>query len=64
VSAEVGRNDKNLTYNQWGRKVTGWSSICIYEWAIHKETGKTLDVLRRKKMKQIESESSDLRKID
>ena len=55
MSAEAGRDDKNLTYNQWGQKVTGWSSICIYEWAIHKETGKTLDVLRRKKWNKLKA---------
>jgi hypothetical protein len=52
-------NEENLTYNQWGQKITGWSSICIYEWAIHKELGKTLDELRMKRIEQIESETSD-----
>lgn len=52
-------NEENMTYNQWGQKITGWSSICIYEWAIHKESDKTLNELRMKKIEQIESNSSD-----
>jgi hypothetical protein len=39
-----------LTYNQWGKSVTGWSSICIYEWAIHPQFGKTLDQLREERL--------------
>lgn len=56
---EVVFKGERLTYNQWGQKVTGWSSICIYEWAIHKESGKTLHQLRMEKIKQIESENFD-----
>lgn len=44
-----------LKYNAWGQKVTGWSSICIYEWAIKSENGKTLDQLRREKMDELEN---------
>ncbi len=50
--------EEKLTYNQWGQKVTGWSSICIYEWAIHEGSGKTLNELRMEKMEQIESKTS------
>ena len=42
-----------MTFNQWGQKATGWSAICIYEWAIHIAKGKSLDELRREKMEEI-----------
>lgn len=47
--------DSVLKYNAWGQKVTGWSSICIYEWAIKSENGKTLYQLRREKMAELEN---------
>jgi hypothetical protein len=46
----VNYQGNKITYNQWGQDVTGWSSICIYEWAIKLESEKTLDNLRREKM--------------
>lgn len=52
---EVMFNGEQLTYNQWGQKVTDWSSICIYDWAV-REDGKTLGELREDKMAQ-ETES-------
>lgn len=47
---QVKFNNATLTYNEWGETVTGWSSICIYEWAIMISTGQTLDQLRREKI--------------
>jgi hypothetical protein len=41
---------KTVTFNEWGREVTGWSSICIYDWAVLK--GKTLSSLRAERMQQ------------
>jgi len=38
-----------MSYNDWGQKVTGWSSIDIYEWAIKKDVNKSLDELRMEK---------------
>lgn len=55
---EVEYNEKKLTYNQWGELVTGWSSICIYEWAILEGTDKTLDYFRRIKLEEEENEAS------
>lgn len=40
---EVNFNEENLRYNEWGMKVTGWSGINIYKWAICKKSGKTLE---------------------
>jgi len=41
-----------MTYNQWGQKITGWSSICIYEWAKKKGTNETIGELRDRKMQE------------
>ena len=41
---------KTVTFNEWGREVTGWSSICIYDWAVL--NGKTLSSLRAERMQQ------------
>ena len=35
-----------LSYNEWGKKVTGWSVINIYEWLILKDSNKSLAELR------------------
>jgi hypothetical protein len=45
-----------MSYNQWGQKVTGWSSINIYEWTVIPEKDKTLDELRTEKMEELESQ--------
>jgi len=49
---------ETIKYNEWGLKVTGWSSICIYEWAILESKGETLFKLRAKKMKELTNDSS------
>ncbi len=51
-------NFKNhkMTYNQWGQKVTGWSSINIYEWTLLLDKNKTLSELRAEKMDELEAE--------
>jgi len=48
----VNYNGQKMTYNQWGLTVTGWSSICIYDQAIHTSSGHTLDKLRKDKMEE------------
>jgi hypothetical protein len=48
--ATVRYRGENLTFNQRGSKVTGWSSICIYEWAKKKNDNSTLADLRTLKM--------------
>jgi hypothetical protein len=45
---------ESLTFNEWGSKVTGWSSICIYEWVKKKDGTQTLAELREMKMDEIE----------
>lgn len=37
---------ETLSYNDWGQKVTGWSKIGIYDWAVSLKDGKTLAKLR------------------
>ncbi|RJF78204.1 hypothetical protein D3877_24105 [Azospirillum cavernae] len=31
---DVEFNGARMTYNQWGRAVTGWSAICVYDWVM------------------------------
>lgn len=45
---------EKLRYNDWGQQITGWSAICIYEWATLAGQDKTLDELRKGRM-QIEN---------
>jgi hypothetical protein len=50
--------DANMSFNDWGQKVTGWSSICIYDWATTPE-GKTLSELRTRRMEEEEKLEKD-----
>ena len=43
--------DKDLSFNDWGQQVTGWSAINIYDWATTAE-GRTLSELREQRMKE------------
>jgi hypothetical protein len=45
-----------MTYFAWGKKITGWTSINIYEWILHLPSALTLDALRRNKAEDIEQE--------
>ncbi len=49
---------KNISFNEWGETVTGWSSICIYEWAVLEPINKTLHELRLAKLAEIEKTES------
>lgn len=49
-------NGRSTKYINWGKKVTRWSSINIYEWAEHVEKNKTLAELRREKLEELESD--------
>ena len=40
-----------MSFNAWGLKVTGWSSVGIYEWAVNSE-GRTLAECRAERMQQ------------
>ncbi|MFS8118117.1 MAG: hypothetical protein ACMG55_06440, partial [Microcoleus sp.] len=46
---------EEVSYNNWGKKVTGWSSINIYEWAVQSSIKKTLHELRTEKMAELEA---------
>jgi len=50
-------NGKRMSFNRWGEKVTGWSAISIYEWAMIKDSEKTLDQLRREKLEELQGEN-------
>jgi hypothetical protein len=47
--------DKIMKYNDWGQEVTGWSSICIYDWARPVGSNKKLTELRAEKMAELQS---------
>lgn len=47
---------EKLTFNKWGQKVTGWSSIRIYDWVLIKGSDKTLHEMRQEKMLSLENE--------
>ena len=51
-------NGEEISYNNWGKKVTGWSSISIYEWAMLSSTNRTLHELRKEKMAELEAKGS------
>lgn len=51
-------NGEEISYNNWGKKVTGWSSISIYEWAMLSSIKKTLHELRMEKMAELEAKGS------
>jgi hypothetical protein len=56
-------NGEEISYNNWGKKVTGWSSINIYEWAMLSSIKKTLHELRMEKMAELEAKASQGEKV-
>ena len=56
-------NGEKISYNNWGKKVTGWSSISIYEWAVLSSTKRTLHELRKEKMAELEAKASQSEKV-
>lgn len=52
-SKKVKYKGKEMSFNKWGCAVTGWTSICIYEWAVEVGKSETLDELRVEKMNEI-----------
>lgn len=56
--AYVKYQEQKMKYNDWGQKLTGWSSINIYEWTVHEPTNKTLDTLRREKLEELSQDVS------
>lgn len=55
---QVTYEGKDMSYNAWGQSVTGWSSINIYDWAVHESTKKTLDEMRQEKLQQQSQEAA------
>ncbi len=55
-SKYVDFNGEKLTFNKWGQKVTGWSTIRIYCWAMIKGSDKTLHEMRQEKMLSLEND--------
>jgi hypothetical protein len=53
-SKTVRFKDRLLSYNDWGREVTGWSSINIYDWAVAPDD-RTLTDLRAEHMDREEN---------
>ncbi|MEG5063308.1 hypothetical protein QUB33_06760 [Microcoleus sp. B3-A4] len=54
---------EEISYNSWGKKVTGWSSINIYEWAVLSSTKRTLHELRKEKMAELEAKASQSEQV-
>jgi hypothetical protein len=53
-SKTVRFKDRLISYNDWGREVTGWSSINIYDWAVA-SNGRNLTDLRAEHMEMEDS---------
>ena len=48
-------NNEKMTINEWGRKVTGWKSIRIYEYMAKVGEKETLQDKRDKYRKEVEN---------
>ncbi len=57
-SKTVRFKDRLISYNDWGREVTGWSSINIYDWAVA-PNGRTLTDLRAEHMDREENPAAE-----
>lgn len=56
----VTANGQEMSYNGWGKSVTGWSAVGIYELAVHQKSEKTLAALRSEKLEELEKEAAAL----
>lgn len=59
-SNNVRFQNETIPYNTWGQRVTGWSTINIYDWAIATGQDKTLAQLRAEKMAEMENMIPDI----
>ena len=50
-------DDKEMSMQVWLKEIFGWASIQTYVFAVHKESGKTLDQLRSEYMKKKDEEA-------
>jgi hypothetical protein len=48
----VNYKNETTSFNDWGTRVTGWSAINIYDWAVT-PSGKTLSQLRAERMEEL-----------
>lgn len=42
-----------MSYNEWGKRVTGWSAMSVYEWIVISGQTKTLHELRLEKLEEL-----------
>jgi hypothetical protein len=52
-------NNKEMSFNEWGQTVTGWSSIQIYKFTTVNESQETLHDLRMKKLEEMNEQEND-----
>jgi hypothetical protein len=52
-------NEKEKSMQAWFKEIYGWSSVQIYVFAIHKESGKSLSQIREEYMAQQSLEETD-----
>ncbi len=55
-NGHVSYHDEELSMQDWLRRVTGWKSVETYNYAIHKQKGRTLSQIRWEYMQQENSE--------
>lgn len=55
----VSYNGQDMRLNAWGREVTGWSSMNIYDWAVEETSQFTLGQLREAHMANMESQAAE-----
>jgi hypothetical protein len=47
-------NGQQMTYNEWGKTVTGWSAMSVYEWIVVEGQSKTLHEMRLEKLNELD----------
>lgn len=63
-ASQVDFNGEQVSYNKWGQQVKGWSSIRIYDWAVHETSGKTLGQIREELLEEAGSQSTVAELVD
>ena len=54
-SKRVRYKGQSMSFNEWGRLVTGWSAINVYEWTVVEGSKRTLDELRAEKLEALKN---------
>ncbi|MBA2850839.1 hypothetical protein HNP86_000970 [Methanococcus maripaludis] len=52
-------NGEEMSMQTWLKNIYGWSSIQTYNFAVHKESGKTLSQIREEYMEKLANETDD-----